>query len=244
MTDKKETTKTAAKSKATTTEPYLKKDSGNASPKMKSGTQSEKNKYFVPLVLLVVVIAIILTTIYKFYDERNTKLAQNDTKDNTEITEPASAAMVQASPTINTPDQLVQSTNETIDEQANTQTNELESQQLAETTNKDAQMAGSVDDSASASASASASESESIAQRRQEYENEIESKQKQLQALMEQREKDRIETVAKLKAEYQRIQEKQQEIRMKAQELQKEIYNLHEKRFQLMREARAQNRQQ
>ncbi len=235
MTDKKENTET----KATATEPYLKKDSKNASSQMKSGTQSEKNKYFIPLVLLVVVIAIILTTIYKFYDERSTKLAHTDTQENTEITEPASAAMIQASPSINTPDQLVQSTNENIsneiiDEQANTQTNELESQQLAETTNNDAQMAGSDDDS---------DRSESIAQRRQEYEKEIESKQKELQALMAQREEDRIETVAKLKEEYQRIQEKQQEIRMKAQEIQKEIYNLHEKRFQLMREARAQNRQ-
>ena len=206
--------KAVAKSTAKPVEdaPYLKKDS-KIEP---SHTQSAKRKSSTPVVLLLVVAALILTTTYKFNEERNNLPAQANTHDNSVVAEPATAALQQVVPDNN-----------------NIKTSPLqapEPQTLLTDVKTDGQTEQQVTNN-----------NDLMQQRRQAYEKEIQLKQQQFKALMEARQKERAEIIAKQKAELQRIKQKQLETRVEARAIQQQILDLHEKLHQLMKEAHTQN---
>lgn len=206
--------KAVAKSTAKPVEdaPYLKKDS-KTEP---SHTQSTKRKSSTPVVLLLIVAALILTTTYKFNEERNNLPAQANTHDNSVVAEPATAALQQVVPDNN-----------------NIKTSPLqapEPQTLLTDVKTDGQTEQQVTNN-----------NDLMQQRRQAYEKEIQLKQQQFKALMEARQKERAEIIAKQKAELQRIKQKQLETRVEARAIQQQILDLHEKLHQLMKEAHTQN---
>lgn len=210
--------KAVAKSTAKPVEdaPYLKKDS-KTEP---SHTQSAKRKSSTSVVLLLIVAALILTTTYKFNEERNNLPAQANTHDNSVVAEPTAADLKQVVPDNNniktSPLQAPEPQTLLTDAQTDGQTDGQTEQQV---TNND----------------------DLMQQRRQAYEKEIQLKQQQFKALMEARQKERAEVIAKQKAELQRIKQKQLETRVEARAIQQQILDLHEKLRQLMKEAHTQN---
>jgi len=205
--------------KSADTAPLIEKDSKTESYR----TQSPKRKSSTPLILLLVSTALILTTIYKFNDERNSLPVQADSQISTAVavadSEPASPAIMQANP---------------VNNNADTPSEQTPYQQTPLAYEKTQQQAG-------AQAQERATNSNEIMrQHRQAFEKEIQSKQQQYKAIMEAHQKKRAETVERQKTEFQRYKQHQLETRKKAQEIQKQIFELHEKLHQLMQESHVQ----
>ena len=214
-TKSKTTTKAKAKPKAETknktnpvdTAPYAKNDSKTGP----SHVESPKQNSSAPLILLLVSAILILTTIYKYNDERSNLPAQADLQENTADAETTSAAIMQANPTSNnagtqsvhTPYQHTPPAYEKTRKQAR-----AEAQERATKHN------------------------EMMQQRRQAYEKEMQSKQ-QYKTTMEARQQERAKIQ---KDEFQRMKQNHLETRKKIQEMQKQIFDLHEKIRQLMHE--------
>ena len=215
--------KTETKNKANTADsaPYIQKDSKAAS----ANTEAQKKKSSAPLIFLLVAVALILTTIYKFNEEHSNQPAQADSQENIVVAEPASTVMTQAIPA-----------NDGAD------TSPVQASDASDATEATEQPAPPAPEETQEQAAVQVQElttnnSEMRQQRLDAYKKEIQLKQQQFRALMEARQQERAEIVKKQKAELQRIKQKQLETRRKAEEIQKQIYDLHEKLRQLMKES-------
>lgn len=211
---KAEATKKANTADAT---PYLEKDS-KTEP---SHAEPPKRKSLTSLGFLFVLVVLVLTTIYKFNDERSNLPAQGDVQENNVNAEAASVAMVQAdtvdsntdAQSVHTTDQQIPPTYEKTHEQDSVQTQER-----------------------------ATNYNEMMQQRRQAYEKEMQSRQQQYKATMEAYQQERAKIAEARKNVFLRSRQNQLETRNKVQEIQRQISDLHEKMRQLMRESHAQRR--
>lgn len=221
---------------AADTAPYLKHSAQPAS----TNSASPKGSILTSVVLLSIVAALAVTTAYKFNEERNAKPVseQAETQTPAETQETILIAPAESVPELQAIDE-----NTSIEIQLVAQND----QPAAITIEESTQPVASAIQSSTMQTETSAqmnNDRTSLQQRRDTYEKELQLRQQQFAKLMEARKKERTETIAKLKSEYQRIRESQVETRKKADEINKQIYELHEKLRLLMRDAHAKNRVQ
>ena len=244
---KKSEPKAKTKTKAADAAPYLKKEI-----KTPSSSQSPKGGYLTTLVLLVVAVAIVLITFYKFNEEHNSRVALADTLTTGAETEAVSADMkaddnidiAAETPTlqIDVPpvkaEQVEQAAQEISTAQA-TQETQITSEANIKSDDQTIVLADqNTQLESQKQKSGQADNSQDLGQKRREaYIKEIQQRQQQYKKLMEARKQERAKTAEKLKEEYLRIKNNQLETRKKAQEIREQIMELNKKLHNLLKEA-------
>lgn len=209
-------TATVTKAKTADAAPYLKKDINTES----SPAEPSKQKPFTLLAIIAVFIIIIIITIYKLDAQINGISAQVDTQDNAgasiatsvaapvAVMQPEQVASEEETPAAVTPIQQAPPATQEAPEQSRTQP-----QQRAE------------------------QHRETMQQRRQAFEKEMQSKKQEYEAIVSAHEKERAKLAAEQDDVMQRMRQNHMETKSKVDEIRKQIFELHEKIRQIMRES-------